>query len=138
MIPNNNTMLKVVSILFIVFSSIVFLLVLMPLLITGGALGSVLIGFGAGGLGILLIGALLLSCAGTVVEFIAGILGVRKMYSPKSCLTLGIIIIALIVVSTILQIATSGTTNWISTLIGLVLPILYIVASQKQPTPPQA
>lgn len=118
-----STLLKVTSILFIIFGAYVCIAALV--LLFGGA---VLLSAGMGGAGALVILATLISCAGGVLELVAGIMGVigKKI---ETCRILAIIILAICAINLIFAIA--GGSFGISTLIGLVLPILYFIGVQQ-------
>jgi hypothetical protein len=118
--------LKTVSILFIIFGAIAAVISLIGILgfsalsSTGGVIGA--------GLGGMLIVAAVLLLIVSVLEFILGIVGLKKSGDPKKAgyfIATGIVLCILSLASMIIGIAASGFT--ITSLIGFVLPVLYIV-----------
>ena len=76
--------------------------------------------------------ALSLVCA--VVELIAGIVGVKNCKNPEKagiCIVWGVLVAVLYIISTILSSVGGGEFNIVSLLIGLVLPVLYIIGAFK-------
>lgn len=64
-----------------------------------------------------------------IIELIAGINGVKHCNKPenaKKCITWGIIVIALAVISNVLEVIGGGKFNVLSFVIGLIVPGLYI------------
>ena len=118
-----------------------FLKVTGILMIIGAAL-SILFGVIIGGVGVLVAkvpGASTLSCAlylglattlvGGIIELIAGINGVKHCNKPenaKKCITWGIIVIALAVISSVLKVIGGDKFDVLSFVIGLIIPGLYI------------
>ena len=118
-----------------------FLKVTGILMIIGAAL-SILFGVIIGGVGVLVAkvaGASTLGFAfylglattlvGGIIQLIAGINGVKHCNKPenaKKCITWGIIVIALAVISSVLQVIGGGKFNVLSFVIGLIIPGLYI------------
>ncbi|MDR2670880.1 MAG: hypothetical protein LBC26_04075 [Oscillospiraceae bacterium] len=113
-----------------------FLRVTGILMIIGGAL-SLLLGFIAlfgslvvdllGGSG-LLVAATILILIGGAVELVAGIFGVLYAERPdkaQTCIVMGIIVTALSLVSNVLNFSVQ------SLVLGLVLPVLYLVGAFK-------
>lgn len=123
-----SRLLQVIGILMIIGGGIVLITSLIAL--AGiGALGA-MAGSGAAGvaLGIIAVGASLVAGA---IELIAGILGVKNWRQPakaKSCIVMGIIIIVLQALSFIMALV-GGTPDYLSVVLGLVLPILYLVGA---------
>ena len=121
MAPKGKTMLKVVSILYIIFSGISILLGLLAL-VGGGmiAAGGDMMG---AGVGVVLI-------ASSVFSLIVGIIGVKNCAKPEKaqvCFVLGIILIVLAAFSLISSFGGDG--NVFSALVGLVLPVLYTLGA---------
>ena len=115
-------MLKVVSILFIIFGAIATVVSLIA--VFGAAALSSLTG---GVTAILLVGMILLLIV-SVLELIIGIIGVKKCADPSQAgffIVTGIVLCVLALVSIILSISGGGFD--FTGLIGFVLPILYIV-----------
>lgn len=118
--------LKTVSILFIIFGAIATVISLI------GILGSAALTAASGGVGIALGGMLLIATflllIVSALELILGIVGLKKCGDPEKAgyfITTGIVLCILSLISMILGIAGSGFS--ITSLIGFVLPILYIV-----------
>ena len=115
-------LLKVSGILLIIFAVIGA--------IGGLAVGGLAIAAGAPGLAILMV---LSVFAGVALNLIAGILGVKNADKPEKaqvCFILGVVMVALQVISAVISIA-GRTFQWYSVVIGLVLPILYLVGALK-------
>ena len=118
-----------------------FLKVTGILMIIGAAL-SILFGVIIGGVGALIAkfaGAstpgfafylgLATTLVGGIIQLIAGINGVKHCNKPenaKKCITWGIIVIALAVISNVLEVIGGGKFNVLSFVIGLIVPVLYI------------
>lgn len=114
-------LLKVVSILFIVFGAIA--LVVSIIAVIGSIAAASLIGI----LAILIVASVLMLIV-SALELIIGIIGLRKCGDPAQggfFITTGIILCVLSLISLILSIAGGGFD--ITSLIGFVLPVLYIV-----------
>lgn len=83
-------------------------------------------------MGVLVV-SFIIALIGAVVELIAGILGVKYAKDQQNvgkCVTWGVIIIALAVISNILVlIAYPASFSVLSLICGLVLPILYLIAA---------
>ena len=132
-----NALLKVVSILHIVFSSIAIVLVLI-LSTFAGSLVSMLYdaagvsgGVGAGFLtgGTLFVAAI----AGSLLNLVAGILGLKCRVT--GCRVLGIILLVCTVIETVLGISAfdGAATVIVMVLLRLIMPILYVWGAFKQP-----
>ena len=122
-----------------------FLKVTGILMIIGGAIGLILsiialLGVGAldylsgGAVAGLLYASGIVALLGSVLEFVAGIVGVansKKSHKATTCLVWGIIVAAMTVLSTILALAGGNSfgNQIASLLIGLVLPVLYIIGA---------
>ena len=92
--------------------------------LAAGALG--------GGIIALAVIASILSLLGGGIELAAGILGVKNWNQPakaQSCIVFGAIIIALSVLSNILNLASGSEFNLFTLLLGLVLPVLYLIGA---------
>ena len=120
--------LKVTGILYIIFGALGLLLSLA--LLAGGGL---LLAAGAGTVGIALgavagiLGAITVLTA--VFYLILGILGVRNCDKPEKCgvnFVLGIIVLVLVV-----NVATTGPSGALSSVVGLVLSILYVMGAKE-------
>ena len=115
-------LLKVVSILFIIFGVIATIVSLIALV------GSAAVTVYLGDLGIILMIATIIMLIASVLELIMGILGVKKCSDPQKAsffVTTGILLCALTLVSLIMSIASSSFS--VTSLIGFVLPVLYII-----------
>ena len=84
---------------------------------------------GASTLGFAFYLGLATTLVGGIIQLIAGINGVKHCNKPenaKKCLTWGIIVIALAVISNVLEVIGGGKFNVLSFVIGLIVPGLYI------------
>ncbi len=119
-------LLKVVSILFIIFGAIATIISLLGLL-GSAALSSMGEEVGAAIGGILMV-AMVVALISSVLELILGIIGIKKCGDPSKAgyfIVVGIILVVISFVPLIIGI-TSGGFIWTS-LVSFVLPILYIV-----------
>ena len=125
--------LKVTGILYIIFGDLGLLLSLA--LLAGGGL---LLAAGAGTVGIALgavagiLGAITVLTA--VFYLILGILGVRNCDKPEKCgvnFVLGIIVLVLVVIGLVVNVATTGPSGALSSVVGLVLSILYVMGAKE-------
>ena len=69
-----------------------------------------------------------------IVELIAGIIGVINAEKPqkaKTCIVWGALVAVLSVAGTILGVAGGGDFSVFSLILGLVLPVLYIIGAVK-------
>jgi len=115
-------LLKTVSILFIVFGAIALVVSLFAVFVSAAATVY------TGGFAAILLIATILMLIVSVLEFVIGIMGVKKSADPTKAgffIVTGIVLCALALVSTIMSIA--GESFSVTGLIGFVLPILYIV-----------
>ena len=115
--------LKVTGILMIIFGAIALVFAIIGIASIG-----VLAALGASS-GLLTISCIL-ALVGAVVELVAGIIGVmnwNKTEKANVCITWGIIVIALCIISNILTVVAGGTFNIVSLLTGLVIPVLYLI-----------
>lgn len=120
-------LLKTVSILFIIFGAIATILSLFGVL-GSAVLASVAGEFGAGAVGGLLMIVTILVLVVSVLELVLGIVGLKKCGDPAQAqyfIVTGIILCVLALASLIMSILESSF-NFMS-LIGFVLPVLYIV-----------
>lgn len=118
-----------------------FLKVTGILMIIGAAL-SILFGVIIGGVGVLVAAlggskalnfafylGLATALVGGIIQLIAGINGVKHCNKPenaKKCITWGIIVIALAVISSVLKVIGGDKFDVLSFVIGLIIPGLYI------------
>ena len=109
--------LKVVSILFIIFGAIATILSIV------GLLGSAYLSSLAFGLGGILVVAMVIALIGSALELVLGIVGLKKCDNPAQAnffIVAGIVLCVLNLVSMIMSFS-------VTSLIAFVLPILYIV-----------
>lgn len=128
-----NTLLHVSSIIMIVLSILSLAGILLALLGFGALFG--IFGFGAAGAvglgvvgGIALIIALVTSL-GSVLELIAGLLGLRGSYDPnraKTCFVFGVIILGLAVLSLLM-----GDALTFGKILGLAVPAAYTLGASQ-------
>lgn len=122
--------LKVTGILMIIGGGLAIILAIITILgiaalayITDGVISSGLL-YAAG----------ILSLVSAVAELVAGIIGVTNCKKPEkatSCVAWGIIVAALCIAGSILTVVGGSSFPVVSCLIGLVLPVLYIIGALK-------
>lgn len=121
------------GILYIIFGTLGLLLSLA--LLAGGGL---LLAAGAGTVGIALgavagiLGAITVLTA--VFYLILGILGVRNCDKPEKCgvnFVLGILVLVLVVIGLVVNVATTDPSGTLSSVVGLVLSILYVMGAKE-------
>ena len=114
--------LKVTGILMIIGAALSILF--------GVIIGALIAKFaGASTLGFAFYLGLATTLVGGIIQLIAGINGVKHCNKPenaKKCITWGIIVIALAVISSVLEVIGGGKFNVLSFVIGLIVPGLYI------------
>ena len=113
--------LKVTGILMIIFGALALVLAIIAI-----AGISLLAAMGASS------GLLTVSCmlVGAVAELVAGIIGVKnwnKLEKAGTCITWGIIVIVLCVISNILTVVGGGDFSVLNLVTGLVIPVLYLI-----------
>ncbi len=126
-----SKMLKVTGILMIIGGALALVIALIAVIGIAAA-ASLAAGALGGGIIALAVIASILSLLGGGVELAAGILGVKNWNQPakaQSCIVFGAIIIALSVLSNILNLASGSEFNLFSLLLGLVLPVLYLIGA---------
>lgn len=126
-----SKMLKVTGILMIIGGALALVIALIAVIGIAAA-ASLAAGALGGGIIALAVIASILALLGGGVELAAGILGVKNWNQPakaQSCIVFGAIIIALSVLSNILNLASGSEFNLFSLLLGLVLPVLYLVGA---------
>ena len=121
-----------------------FLKVTGILMIIGGSLGLILGIIAIAGVGLLAAvsdGAisstlLTVSClfiiVSAVAELVAGIIGIKNCKAPEkatSCIVWGIIVAVLCIAGEIFSVASGSSFNVLSVILGLVLPVLYIIGA---------
>lgn len=80
----------------------------------------------------LLYTSVILMIVSAIAELVAGIIGVANCKKPDkagSCIVLGIIVAVLSVAGTILNSVGGGSFSAFSLILGLVLPVLYIIGA---------
>ena len=76
--------------------------------------------------------AVVFSIIGSVVELVAGIIGVKNCGKPEKagvCLGWGIAVIVISVISNVLTIVGGSDFSVLNLILGLVLPVLYVVGA---------
>ena len=74
----------------------------------------------------------ILALVGAVAELVAGIIGVKnwnKLEKAGTCITWGIIVIVLCVISNILTVVGGGDFSVLNLATGLVIPVLYLIGA---------
>lgn len=126
-----SKMLKVTGILMIIGGALSLVIALIAVIGIAAA-ASLAAGALGGGIIALAVIASILSLLGGGIELAAGILGVKNWNQPakaQSCIVFGAIIIALSVLSNILNLASGSEFNLFTLLLGLVLPVLYLIGA---------
>ena len=121
-----KSMIKVVSILMLIFSSISLIVLFVSLI------GSAYIEAYHLGVGVILIFALIISFASVIFEFIAAILGLKHCGRPEkanSLFGIGVTLIIIAAVSILFNIISDNFS--VLNLVSLVLPILYTVGASQ-------
>ena len=115
--------LKVTGILMIIFGALALVLAIIAI-----AGISLLAAMGASS-GLLTVSCIL-ALVGAVAELVAGIIGVKnwtKLEKAGTCITWGIIVIVLCVISNILTVVGGGDFSVLNLVTGLVIPVLYLI-----------
>ena len=127
----SNGFLKVTGIIMIIGGSLGFIFGIIALL--GVALVvSLAIAAGVDVNSGLLTFAAILVVVGAVVQFIAGIVGVKNAAKPEkaqTCITFGILCVAISILGQILNIVAGGNFSVVTLITGLVLPVLYLIGA---------
>lgn len=124
--------LKVTGILYIILGVIACLggLVVLiggGLLMASGEQTGVALGAAAGVLSVL-------ALVNAVLYLVVGILGVKNCGKPEKCgvnFVLGIVVLVLVAIGLVLNISISGISGAASSVIGLVLAILYLLGAKE-------
>ncbi len=86
-----------------------------------------------GGVGAMIIlAAVAVTLIAAVVQLVAGILGAKNWQQPDKampCIIFGIIIIVMVGISTIMNLFSGTGLNYFSLVLGLALPILYLIGA---------
>ena len=117
--------LKVTGILMIIFGALALVLAIIAI-----AGISLLAAMGASS-GLLTVSCIL-ALVGAVAELGAGIIGVKnwnKLEKAGTCITWGIIVIMLCVISNILTVVGGGDFSVLNLATGLVIPVLYLIGA---------
>ena len=126
-----SKMLKVTGILMIIGGALALVIALIAVIGIAAA-ASLAAGALGGGIIALAVIASILALLGGGIELVAGILGVKNWNQPakaQSCIVFGAIIIALSVLSNILNLTSGSEFNLFTLLLGLVLPVLYLIGA---------
>ena len=78
--------------------------------------------------------SVVLAFVGSVIELIAGILGVRYADKPekaKTCIVCGVLVILMTLLSQVISAVSGGEVNFLNALTGLLVPILYVIGAFK-------
>ena len=122
-------MLKVCSILMIVGGGIAAVLSVLAIL-GAAALAA------AGALETFLLIAVILAVLGAGIELAAGIVGVKAAGMPsvgkiKASVIMGILVVVMSIVSNVFNYSLNGKFDVVSIVLGLVLPVLYLIGVFK-------
>lgn len=126
-----SKMLKVTGILMIIGGALALVIAIIAVIRIAAA-ASLAAGVLGGGIIALAVIASILALLGGGIELAAGILGVKNWNQPakaQSCIVFGAIIIALSVLSNILNLTSGSEFNLFTLLLGLVLPVLYLIGA---------
>lgn len=126
-----SKMLKVTGILMIIGGALALVIAIIAVIRIAAA-ASLAAGVLGGGIIALAVIASILALLGGGIELAAGILGVKNWNQPakaQSCIVFGAIIIALSVLSNILNLTSDSEFNLFTLLLGLVLPVLYLIGA---------
>jgi len=134
----SNKFLKISGIFMIIGGSIALLasvlMLLFGVLLVEGAIHSNLTrsqDFAVG----LIVGALVLVIAGGIIQFIAGVVGVKNAKNPEkanTCIIFGILAAVVYLVSLLLNFLGGSSHTWLDVLVvffGLIVPALYLVGA---------
>ena len=130
--PAGSKLLKVVGILMIIFSAITLVVGIVGLV----GLGALLAVSNGTVMGVVVWAAVLayiLAFAGAVIELGAGITAVKHWANPakaQTCVAWGVVLLVLVALNALFGLI-GGESSLLSTLIGLVLPVLYIVGANQ-------
>ena len=130
--PAGSKLLKVVGILMIIFSAITLVVGIVGLV----GLGALLAVSNGTVMGVVVWAAVLayiLAFAGAVIELVAGITAVKHWANPakaQTCVAWGVVLLVLVALNALFGLI-GGESSLLSTLIGLVLLVLYIVGANQ-------
>jgi hypothetical protein len=126
----NNRLLMVTSILLIIVGSIGIILGIIAALGVGAL---VLIADGSADMGLLTFASALV-LLNALVSLVAGILGVVNAAKPNkmtTCIVFGVLSIVLTLLANFLSVSAGNDFKLINLLIGLVLPVLYLMGASQ-------
>lgn len=126
--PKGATMLKVAGILMIIGGG---LSVILSIVAIAGIAALAYIADGSMSMGMLYASGALMA-VGSVIELVAGILGVahsKRAEKATTCVVWGVLVAVMTVASIILTVVGGGEFSAVSAVTGLVLPALYIVGA---------
>ena len=126
MVAPGKGLLKTVSILFIIFGAIAAVISLLG--VVGSAALTTVGGVAGTAVGGILLVALVIMLIVSVLELILGIVGLRRSGDPSRAnyfIATGVILAILSLIPLVIS-ATTGAFSWTS-LVGFVLPVLYII-----------
>ncbi|MCI6966784.1 hypothetical protein MR810_06645 [bacterium] len=121
MAGSKRTLLKVVSVLFLIFG--VFSVLTAVIGILGGGL---IAAAGAPGVGVVAAIAVIIGCLGGILEFVAGIKGLQNKL--PQCRALGMILLVLAVLGFIFD----GLKLTWDNIVAIVLPVLYLMGAKQK------
>lgn len=126
-----SKLLKVVSIIWVIFAGIGVVLSVIAISALGAA-SSLGAAMGATvDVGMLTV-ATIISIAGSAIALIAAILGIMNSSKPEKaqiCIIFGCLVIALSIISTVISLVSGGTFDIFSFIIGLIIPVLYLIGA---------
>ena len=124
----SNGFLKVVGILMIIGGGANIILGL--ILVLGASALAIVLG-GEANSGMLVFSSLLVLLSGAI-SLVAGILGVKNAAKPEkagSCIVFGILTALICILSNVLRMAGGGSLSVPSLILGLALPVLYLIGA---------
>lgn len=129
-----SKLLRVSGILMIIGAALSCLLGVLALVALGAAGAAGVAGAGGAVVAASAVGmvAVVVLLAGAILQLVAGILGVKNWNNPakaKSCIIMGVILIVLRLISTFTGMGDADTSYWISTIVGFIIPVIYLVGA---------
>lgn len=129
-VAKGSGFLKVTGILMIIGGAIALIVAIIAII---GIAALAYISDGELAMGLLYVSGVL-TLLSAIAELIAGIIGVKNCKKPekaKTCIVWGVIVAALCVIGSILTVVGGSSFPVFSLLLGLVLPVLYIIGAVK-------
>ena len=123
----SNGFLKVTGILMIIGGGLSIIIGLIAVM----GVGALVYALGGDGLGLLTFAAIL-TLVGAAIQLVAGILGDANAAKPEKatvCIVFGILTAVFTILGNVLNVVGGSTFNVLSPIIGLVLPILYLIGA---------